>query len=218
MIRVVLVDDHKLVRIGIRKILEGASDIEVVGEAESGEEGVQLAERLRPDMVLMDKFMPGIGGLEASRRILARELAKVVCLTVNATGPLPRRALDLGVHGFLTKSCAPEEMIEGVRRVHAGERFLSAEIARQLAQDSLTAGKSRNAIDNLSERELQVLMMLAQGHSPGDISNRLALSPKTVSTYRSRIFQKLDADSDVELVRIAMRHGLVDPEPRSVSG
>lgn len=218
MIRVVLVDDHKLVRIGIRKILEGASDIEVIGEADSGEEGVRLAEKLRPDMVLMDKFMPGIGGLEASRRILAKDLAKVVCLTVNATGPLPRRALDLGVHGFLTKSCAPEEMIEGVRRVHGGERFLSAEIARQLAQDSLTAGKSRNAIDNLSERELQVLMMLAQGHSPGDISNRLALSPKTVSTYRSRIFQKLDADSDVELVRIAMRHGLVDPEPRSVSG
>ena len=218
MIRVVLVDDHKLVRIGIRKILEGAADIEVVGEAESGEEGVRLASSLRPDMVLMDKFMPGIGGLEASRRILSRNLSKVVCLTVNATGPLPRRALDLGVHGFLTKSCAPEEMIEGVRRVHDGERFLSAEIARQLAQDSLTAGKSRNAIDNLSERELQVLMMLAQGHAPGDISNQLALSPKTVSTYRSRIFQKLDAESNVDLVRIAMRHGLIDPEPRLLSG
>ncbi len=211
-IRVLLVDDHALVRTGIRKILEAVPDIDVVGEADSGEAGVELTRRLAPDVVLMDKHMPGIGGVEAMRRILALKQAKVICLTVDTVGPLPRRILEMGVMGFLTKACRPEEMIEGVRRVHAGERYLDVEIARLLADQSLTGG-SRSPFDSLSSRELQVCMLLAKGYSSQKISTMLSLSPKTVSTYRARVLQKSGCDNLVDLIRKAIRFGLMETEP-----
>lgn len=213
MIRVVLADDHKLVRTGIRKILELAGDIEIVGEAETGEEAIEVVDAVRPDIVLMDKFMPGIGGFEASRRILKRGSAKIICLTVYSDMPLPRKILELGAQGYLTKDCTPEEIIDAVRRVHRGERYIAPVIAQRLADESLRKGDQESPMNALSERELQVLMLVTQGHGTQHISDILHLSPKTVSTYRSRIFQKLDADSDVELVRLAMRYGLLDPEP-----
>lgn len=217
MITVLLADDHKLVRKGIRKILEGAGDIDVIGEAASGEEALELVEALKPDICIMDKFMPGMGGFEASRRILARGSSKIICLTVYSDMPLPRKILELGAQAYLTKDCTPEEIIEAVRMVDRGERYLAPVIARRLADETLLRGDHESPMNSLSERELQVLLLITQGDSTQAISDKLCLSPKTVSTYRSRIFQKLDADNNVDLVRMAMRYGLLDPEPPPLS-
>ncbi|NND49848.1 MAG: response regulator [Rhizobiales bacterium] len=212
-IRVLLVDDHALVRTGIRKILDAVPDIEVVGEAASGEEGAEAARKLNPDIVLMDKHMPGIGGVEATRRVLTLRGPKVICLTVDMVGPLPRRMLEMGAMGFLTKSCAPEEMIEAVRKVHAGERVLGQKIAQRLAEQALD-DSGDTPFDSLSARELQVAIMLAGGHSSQQISTLLSLSPKTVSTYRARIFQKADCETVVDLVRKAIQFGLIESDTK----
>lgn len=210
MIRVLLVDDHKIVRTGIRKILEAANDITVVGEADTGEQAIDLVRLHTPDLVMMDKHMPGIGGVEAMRRVLASFDVKVICLTMDGAGPMTRRILDMGVMGYLTKSCEASEMIEAVRRVMSGERFLGAEIARQMVEASLSGNEGGSPFDQLSERELQVCNLITQGYAGRDISNMLHLSPKTVSTYRTRIFQKANVDNVPELVRLAMRYGLID--------
>ncbi|MFK8015859.1 MAG: response regulator [Gammaproteobacteria bacterium] len=211
-IRVALVDDHALVRTGIRKILDGVPDIEVVGEAECGETGVALCKSAAPDVVLMDKHMPGIGGVEATRRVLAQRYTKVICLTVDTVGPLPKRMLEMGAMGFLTKSCAPEEMIEAVRRVHGGERYIGAQVARVMADQAVDGGGS--PFDALSMRELQVCIMLASGQSSTQISTYLSLSPKTVSTYRARIFQKAECENIVDLVRKSIEFGLLEADAR----
>lgn len=210
MIRVLLVDDHKLVRMGIRKILESASDIQVVGEAGTGEQAIDLVRSTSPDLVMMDKHMPGIGGVEAMRRVLASFDVKVICLTMDGAGPMTRRILDMGVMGYLTKTCAPEEMMEAVRRVMAGERFLGVDIAREMAEATLNGTAGGSPFDQLSERELQVCNLIAQGYSGRDISTMLFLSPKTVSTYRTRIFQKTGVDSVADLVRSAIHYGMID--------
>lgn len=213
LIRVVLVDDHALVRSGIRRILDGVADIDVVGEAESGEAGVAMCRELAPDIVIMDKHMPGIGGLEATRRVLAQRRTRVICLTVDTVGPLPRVMLEMGALGFLTKSCAPDEMIEAVHQVHAGDRYLSKKVAQQIAEQSLSGG-SVSPFDDLSTRELQVCVLLATGQSSTQISRNLNLSPKTVSTYRARIFQKTDCESIVDLVRKALDFGLLEADAK----
>lgn len=211
MIRVLLVDSHDLIRSGVRKILEEADDIEVAGESDSAEDSVRMTIDLKPNVVIIDKHLPGIGGVEATRRILSRSKAKVICLTVDALGPLPRRMLDMGASGFLTRSCKPEEIIEAVRTVFRGERYLSVEIARRLADDSL-GGKHATPFDDLSEREMQVCMMLARGYSAQQISTMLSLSPKTISTYRSRVLQKTDCDGMVDLIRMAIHYGIVESD------
>ncbi|MEM7083220.1 MAG: response regulator [Pseudomonadota bacterium] len=210
MIRVLLVDDHKIVRTGIRKIIEGAVDMVVVGEADTGEQALDLVRLHKPDLVMMDKHMPGIGGVEAMRRVLASFDVKIICLTMDGAGPMTKRILEMGVMGYLTKSCEPSEMLDAVRRVMAGERFLGAEIARQMAEASLSGRDTGSPFDQLSERELQVCNLIAQGYAGRDISNMLHLSPKTVSTYRTRIFQKTSVDNVPELVRLAMHYGLID--------
>ncbi|MFK8029023.1 MAG: response regulator [Gammaproteobacteria bacterium] len=211
MIRILLVDDHKIVRTGIRKILETAQDLVVVGEADTGEQAIDLVRSHKPDLVMMDKHMPGIGGVEAMRRVLASfDEVKVICLTMDGAGPMTKRILEMGVMGYLTKSCEASEMIEAVHKVMAGERFLGAEIARQMAEASITGEGDGSPFDQLSERELQVCNLIAQGYAGRDISNMLHLSPKTVSTYRTRIFQKAKVDNVPELVRLAMHYGLID--------
>ncbi|MEO1576533.1 MAG: LuxR C-terminal-related transcriptional regulator, partial [Pseudomonadota bacterium] len=178
-----------------------------------GESGVAMCREMAPDVVLMDKHMPGIGGLEAARRVLALRRTQVICLTVDTVGPLPRRMLELGAMGFLTKSCAPEEMIEAVHKVHAGERYLSQKVARQMAEQSLS-GQPASPFDDLSTRELQVCVLLATGQSSTQISRNLNLSPKTVSTYRARIFQKAQCESIVDLVRKALDFGLLEADAK----
>lgn len=216
MIRVLVVDDHELVRTGIRRLLEDRSEqagIAVVGEAASGEEALEKVRDLHPDVVLLDLSMPGIGGLEALRRIRRHDPGvKVIILTVHSQGPLPRRLLEAGAMGYLTKGCHVDEILTAIQRVVQGERHISAEIAQQLALSMLPGGEA-SPLDRLSERELQILLMLTQGHKPQSISAKLCLSPKTVSTYKSRLQNKLNAHSDADLIRLAMQHGLLEKTP-----
>ncbi len=210
MIGVLLVDDHKLVRTGVRLILEETSDVRIVGEAGSGEEAIEQSRALKPDVVLMDVSMPGIGGLEATRKLLARNPSlKVIIVSVHATEPYPLRLLEAGAHGYLTKDCAADEIVTAIRRVHAGERYITAAIAQQLAL-SAVSGSNGSPFEQLSQRETQVMLMITGGQSPQTIANRLHLSPKTVSTYRTRLFQKLAVSNDVELMRLAMRYGVIE--------
>jgi len=212
MIKVLLIDDHKLVRTGIRKILEESAGIQVVGEADDGERGIELAKALKPDVVLLDVSMPGIGGLETTRQLLAHDPStKVIVVSVHAQEPVPGKLLEAGAFGYLTKACAADEVVTAVRRVDGGERYLTAEIARALAFGAVGGRKtSESPFELLSQREMQVMMMVTQGQSIQEISERLRLSPKTVSTYRYRLFEKLGVGNDVELTRLAIRHGFAE--------
>ncbi|WP_440995549.1 UvrY/SirA/GacA family response regulator transcription factor [Arhodomonas sp. SL1] len=209
MTRVLLVDDHQLVRTGIHRILEEAGDIEVVGEAASGEEAVERAAEMMPDVVLMDVHMPGMGGLEATRKL--RRMApstRIIALTVHMQEPYPSSLLEAGAHGYVTKGCDEQEVVRAIRTVMAGQRYIGADIAQQLAISGLEG--SGSPFDRLSRRELEVMMMITEGYRSQEISDRLCLSPKTVSTYRYRLYEKLGVSSDVGLTRLAMRHGLLN--------
>lgn len=210
MIKVLLVDDHQLVRAGIRRILDDTDDIEVCGEAGSGEEALKQVKQTRPEVVLMDVNMPGIGGLEATRKLLRLdESLKIIALTVHVDEPYPSRLLEAGALGYLTKGCDEQEILNAIRAVHVGQRYIGADIARQMALSGLS-GKTRNPFDKLSQREIQVMMMITQGQKVQEISDILCLSPKTVSTYRYRLYEKLGVSNDVELTHLAIRHHMID--------
>ncbi|KAB7627694.1 UvrY/SirA/GacA family response regulator transcription factor [Alkalilimnicola sp. S0819] len=210
MIDVVLVDDHQLVRSGIRRILDEAEGIQVIAEAASGEEALKLVREHHPTVVLMDVNMPGIGGLEATRKLLRiDENLKIIALTVHVDEPYPSRLLEAGAAGYLTKGCDEQEIIGAIRAVARGERYIGADIARQMALSNLN-GNSRNPFDKLSQREVQVMMMITQGVKVQEISDTLCLSPKTVSTYRYRLYEKLGVQNDVELTHLAIRHDMID--------
>lgn len=213
MIRVLLVDDHKLVRTGIRLILEDTPDVRVTGEADSGEAALELSRTLGMDLVLMDVSMPGMGGLEATRRLLARNPSvKVIVVSVHATEPYPLRLMEAGAHGYLTKDCAADEIVSAIRQVHAGKRYITASIAHQLALAKV-AGNQISPFEQLSQRETQVMLMIIAGQAPQATAKKLHLSPKTVSTYRSRLFEKLGVGNDVELTHLALRYGVVEEKP-----
>lgn len=213
MIKVLLVDDHDLVRAGIRRLMEDHSStegIEVVAEASSGEEAVDLTREHSPDVVLLDVNMPGIGGLEAARRMLRVDAdIRIIALTVYEEGPLLKRLIDAGVAGYLTKGCDVGEMVTAIRRVSRGERYIASDIAQRLALGMLPGAES-SPLESLSDREMQILLMLTQGHKPQVISQKLHLSPKTVSTYKTRLQEKLNVHSDVDLIRLAMQYGMLD--------
>ena len=211
MISVLLVDDHKLMRTGIKFILDDTADIRVVGEASTGEEALERARVLKPNVILMDVSMPGIGGLEATRK-LAMSLpdTRVIVLSAQTAEPFPMRLMEAGAAGYLTKDSASDEIVTAIRRVLAGERYISAEIARQMALQAVNKTSGGSPFEQLSSREMQVMIMATGGHSVQEISDKLHLSPKTVSTYRSRLFQKLGVNNDVELTRLAMRYGVIE--------
>ncbi len=210
MVSVLLTDDHELVRTGIRRLLEDSGRIEIVGEADSGEQGIRMADELEPDVILMDINMPGIGGMEACRRILKkRPQQKIIILTVYTEQTIPKRMLEIGARGYLTKECRTEEMLQAIDNVMNGHSYIASSIAQQLAL-SMLPGNESNPIDRLSRREFQVMLMMAQGMANSDISDKLCLSPKTISTYRLRIMEKLGAQNEVDLVRIAVEQGIVD--------
>lgn len=210
MVRVAIVDDHDLVRTGIRRILDGAGGIEVIGEAASGEEAIRLAREEPVDVVLMDVNMPGMGGLEATRRILASSTGvRIIILTVHAKAPFPTQLLNAGASGYLTKGCASEELIRAINRVHDGARYVSADIAQQLALSMLPGG-DRSPLDELSSREIEVMMMLVQGEEVQSIAETLHISHKTVRTYKSRLYEKLGVKNAVDLTHMAMRHGILE--------
>lgn len=210
MIRVLLVDDHRLIRASLRQVLDGADGIEVVAEAATGEDAVAAVASHAPDVVLMDVQMPGMGGLEATRKLRkAAPDSRVIVLSVHADDPYPSKLLEAGAAGYLTKDCEPTEMVDAVRRVAAGETWIEARVARRLAQGAL-AGRTTDApLAELSRRELQVMTMVARGQDTQAIAASLQISPKTVATYRYRLYEKLGVGNDVELARLAMRHELV---------
>jgi len=210
MITVLLTDDHELVRTGIRRLLEDSKQVSIIGEADCGEKSIQLAQEHQPDVILMDVNMPGIGGVEACRRILQRNpKQKIIVLTVHNEQTFPKRLLEIGARGYLTKECGVDEMLEAIRQVHAGNSYIATSIAQQLAL-SLLPGNDVNPIDRLSRREFQVMLMISQGLSNAQISDKLCLSPKTISTYRLRLLEKLDAHNEVDLIRIAVEQGMVE--------
>lgn len=211
MIRVLVVDDHDLVRTGITRMLADIDGLLVVGEASTGEEALLKVREVRPDVVLMDVKMPGIGGLEATRKLMRSQPdIKVVAVTVCEEDPFPTRLLQAGAAGYLTKGAALEQMVQAIRLVFAGQRYIDPQIAQQLALKSFQPQNSGSPFDLLSEREIQIALMIANCHKVQNISDKLCLSPKTVNTYRYRIFEKLSITSDVELALLAVRHGMVD--------
>ncbi len=213
MIKVLVVDDHDLVRMGITRMLADIAGIKVVGEAASGEDAIRLARELAPQVVLMDVKMPGIGGLEATRKLLrVHPDIRVLAVTVCDEEPFPSRLLKAGAAGYLTKGAALEEMVKAVRLVASGQRYISPEIAQQLALKSFGGEEKSSPFDILSEREMQITMMIVNCQKVQEISDKLFLSPKTVNSYRYRIFEKLGIDSDVELTLLAVRHGLLSAD------
>ncbi|MDP2543634.1 UvrY/SirA/GacA family response regulator transcription factor [Photobacterium damselae subsp. piscicida] len=212
MINVFLVDDHELVRTGIRRLLEDVRGIKVVGEADSGEDAVKWCRANHADIILMDMNMPGIGGLEATRKILRfNPDVNIIVLTVHTENPFPTKVMQAGASGYLTKGAGPDEMVNAIRMVNSGQRYISPEIAQQMALSQF-ASNSENPFKDLSERELQIMMMITKGQKVTDISEQLSLSPKTVNSYRYRLFNKLDISGDVELTHLAIRHGMLDTE------
>ena len=212
MIKVLVVDDHDLVRTGITRMLGDQEGIRVVGQADCGEEAVRLARELSPDVVLMDIKMPGIGGLEATRRMLRQDDGlRVIAVTVCEDEPFPSRLLHAGAAGYLSKGADLEEMVRAIKVVSTGQRYISPEIAQAMALRPFVPTPDA-PLDMLSERELQIMILIVNCHKVQDVADQLCLSPKTVNTYRYRIFDKLGISSDVEMALVAVRHGMVDAD------
>jgi two-component system, NarL family, invasion response regulator UvrY len=210
MTTVLIVDDHRLIRATLRKVLDAADGIEVIGDAATGEDAIAAVRARAPDVVLMDVQMPGIGGIEATRKLLAiAPDARIIAVSAHSDDPFPAKLLEAGAAGYLTKDCEPEEVIDAIRRVASGETYLDAGIARRIAQGALEGRPGGRPLADLSRRELQVLQMVARGHDTQAIAAALQISPKTVSTYRYRLYDKLGVANDVELTRLAMRHDIV---------
>ena len=207
MIRVMLVDDHALVRMGFRMLLADAQ-VEVVAEAGDGEQACQLYPRVKPDVVVMDLSMPGMGGLEAVRRLIAQDpKAKILALSAHEDTAHPRRVLRAGALGYLAKRSAPEALITAVRAVAAGERYVDPETAQALAVAQIEGEES--PADLLSEREFSVFIQLARGASVAQIAENLKLSASTVGTHLYHVKQKLRAGNQSELTLVALRWGLI---------
>ena len=195
---------------GIRRLLDDQPDMDVVAEAENGEMALSMVKLHQPDVVLLDMKMPGIDGWEVTRRLKkTNPHVKIIAVTALSTEPLPSRVLQLGAMGYLTKESGPEEMAAAIRKVVQGEKYLSAAVAQKMAISSLQAPQE-SPFDLLSEREMQVMLMITNGMLVQDIADRLFLSTKTINGYRYRIFEKLAIKNDVELTYLAMKHRVIE--------
>ena len=208
-IRVVLVEDEILVRSLIKERLEATGNIDVVGEAINGEEAVRLVRKRAPEVVVLDTNLTGIGAIEATR-LLRRvdESVRLVALSPNVDPSVPLRLLEMGVDGYVTKSSMPEELEEAIREVHRGRKYLDPRVARNIVLDQVSGRMS--PLDILTPREIEIMTWIAKGKKVAEIAAALARSPKTISTLRSRVFRKLDVNSDVEVALLAIRHRLVN--------
>lgn len=212
MINILLVDDHELVRSGVNKILNEIKGFKVIQECETGEDAIKFCRKTEPDVILMDMDMPGMGGLEATKKILRiAPDVKIIILTAHAENPFPTKVMQIGAAGFLTKGAGPNEMITAIRAVHSGQRYLPAEIAQQMALSQFKTA-DQNPFSELSDRELQIMLMITRGEKVPDISESLHLSTKTINSYRYRMFEKLGVGNDVELTHLAIRHGMINTE------
>mgnify|MGYP006429698893 FL=1 len=209
MVKILLVDDHELVRSGIRLILERVAGFVVVAEVKSGEDAIRYCRKDAPDIVLMDVNMPGIGGLEATKQIVRlSENTRVICLSMHTENPIPAKVMQMGASGFITKDAESEEMIRAIHKVAAGQKYVSPDIAQQIAIGKLDFNDA-NPFEQLSDRELEITLMLVKGQRVPGIANSLNISAKTVNTYRYRMFEKLDISTDVELTHLALRYKLI---------
>jgi two-component system invasion response regulator UvrY len=212
LINILLVDDHELVRTGISKILNEVKGFKVIDECETGEEAIKYCRQTEPDVILMDMDMPGMGGLEATKKILRfAPDAKIIVLTVHTEEPFPTKVMQIGAAGYLTKGTAPNEMVNAIRAVNCGQRYLPAKIAQQMALSQFKSAEE-TPFNALSDRELQIMLMITRGEKVPDISEHLHLSTKTINSYRYRMFEKLDVSNDVELTHLAIRHGMINTE------
>jgi DNA-binding NarL/FixJ family response regulator len=212
MIRVLIADDHAIVRQGLRQILAGESDLTIEGEAATGEELLTMVRRGGGDVVILDLSLPGMAGLDVLRELghLSPDLP-VLILSVHAADQYATRALRAGAAGYLTKEAAPEELVVAIRRVVAGGRYLGTAEAELLA-DYVASGRAERPHEALSDREFEIMQLLVRGRRVTDIAETLKLSPKTVSTYRRRVLEKMNMTSNADLVDYAVREGLIDPD------
>lgn len=211
-IRVMLADDHTLIREGLRALLTSVPDISVIGEARTGREAVSAVQQLDPEVVVMDIAMPDLNGIEAARLIHAGHPAiRIVMLSMHSTAEHVYRALEAGACGYLLKEAAAEEVITAVRAVHAGKRYLCMALAGSV-RDSAAFAHAPGPVDSLSPREQQVLQMVVEGKTSGEIAHILCLSPKSVETYRTRLMKKLGVENIPSLVKFALEHGLTPPK------
>jgi DNA-binding NarL/FixJ family response regulator len=209
-IRIFLVDDHALVRTGMRMILSGEIDMDVIGEAETGEDALPQIRKLKPDVVLCDLHLPGISGLEVTERIVKGDHGtRVIMVSVLEDGPIPKRVIEAGAAGYVGKGGNSAELLRAVREVARGRRYLASNVAQNLALSGIAGNGT--PFDILSPRELEVVMLLLQGLRQEDIAKKLSLSAKTVNTHKSRLFEKLEIQDNISLARLARQYGLTDP-------
>jgi len=209
MIRLLVVDDHELVRIGLRHILAEYPAIQIAGEAVDGETAIRMNREIKPDVVLLDVSLPGLSGFEVTARLKqACPSLGIIILSVHEEAPYPAQLLEAGASGYLTKGCPVTELVQAIHTVARGGRHIGSRIAQQMALNMLPGGE-KSPFDGLSAREMEVMLMLADGRKIADIAEIMHLSPKTIATYKYRIFDKLNTRSDVDMTRMAMRYGVV---------
>ncbi len=212
-IRIVVADDHTIVREGVRLLLDAQADMEVVGEAADGQQAVSQVRKLKPDIALVDIAMPNLNGLEATRAIkLECPQTHVIVLTMYESDEYFFQVLDAGASGYVLKKAASADLAAAVRAVHAGDVFLYPSVARRLVSDYLTrvkSGEEQTSYDGLTPREREVLKLIAEGHTNQVIADKLVISPSTVQTHRTRIMQRLNLHSRAELIQYAVRKGLL---------
>lgn len=210
MITILLADDHALVREGLHRLLQNYDNLKVVGEASDGQETLRLARQLQPHVILMDLSMPELDGIEATKRIVDEGLkSKVMILTMHANEEYAVRVLQAGARGFIGKGAPSQEVIEAIRKVAAGGVSLPADLAEALPKRYLLRRGEDSPVETLSDRELQVLKRLAEGRTGREIALELHLSTKTVDTYRARVLAKLELNTTADLIRFALRHGVI---------
>jgi DNA-binding NarL/FixJ family response regulator len=211
MIRVLLADDHSIVRAGLRRIIEDAGDLEVVAEADDGREAIRLVQEHSPDVAVVDISMPGLDGLEVISQLQSiHSDIPILILTMHEEGQYVVRAIEAGAMGYITKQSAPEQLVNAIRKVHGGNRYLTDEAAEALALRIARGGSGTAPLDTLSMRELQVLRRLAMGQTNREIAHSYHISIKTVDTYRARLLKKLGLRNNAELSRFAMQNNLIE--------
>ena len=212
MIKVLLADDHSIVRAGLRRIVEESGEMHVVAEAADGREAIQLVKKNKPDVAVIDISMPGLDGLEVIAQLQAlHPKLPILVLTMHEEGQYVVRAIQAGAMGYLTKQSAPEQLVKAIRKIYDGKRYITDEAAESLALRVAKGSNGKSPLDSLSMRELQVLRRLAMGHTNREIAAAYHISIKTVDTYRSRILKKLRLRNNAELSRFAMQNRLIEP-------
>ncbi len=211
LIKVLLADDHSIVRAGLRRIVEESGEMEVVAEADDGREAIQLVQKTAPDVAVIDISMPGLDGLEVISRLQSlHPKLPILVLTMHEEGQYVVRAIQAGAMGYLTKQSAPEQLVKAIRKIHDGQRYITDEAAESLALRVAKGSNGKSPLDSLSMRELQVLRRLAMGHTNREIASAYHISIKTVDTYRARLLKKLGLRNNAELSRFAIQNNLVE--------